>query len=73
MVAGGGEVTRAAAAAAVHSPHPHYLTRGAAAVPRLTGDPYPSAASGSQYLANFQYIMNNFELLFKTFQNFCYN
>ena len=40
------EVTRAAAA--VHSSHPHYLTRGAAAVPRLTGDPPPSAASGSQ-------------------------
>ena len=40
------EVTRAAAA--VHSSHPHYLTRGAAAVPRLTADPHPSAASGSQ-------------------------
>ena len=40
------EVTRAAAA--VHSSHPHYLTRGAAAVPRLTADPPPSAASGSQ-------------------------
>ena len=48
--AGGVEVTRAAAA--VHSSHPHYLTRGAAAVPPRTGDPPPSAASGCQYLAD---------------------
>ena len=61
--AGGVEVTRAAAA--VHSSHPHYLTRGAAAVPPRTGDPPPFAASGCQYLADCNNLSQTMAILLK--------